>query len=243
MDSAVQTSDECVFPKLKLKSPSYDEHSTERGQGFWCRPTNEMKFKVESEWHKTILLMHPNEKPNFGMGNMDSKHEQVAGMKLELTGPLIDSYLRKIAKSIYQKLSRSNATGLMAPVRLFIPWQAYRHLLVLACGYGGDLTTQKKGEVMVLTFTEFEKLFKVFSPARFEGENFLKHRLFRKSTENNKIKVYKGRAAVIVTENTPFSLKYSMKDNRLECAFYVQRYTQDDFAIDASLQALINFKS
>ena len=128
-----------------------------------------------------ILLIHPNETPNFGMRNMDSKHEQVPGMKLEPTGPLIDSYLREIAKSIYQKLSRSNATGLMAPVRLFLPWQAYRHLLVLTCGYGGDLTAQNKGQVMVLTFTEFEKVFKIFSPARFEEENFLKHKHFRKS--------------------------------------------------------------
>ena len=96
-----------------------------------------------------------------------------------------------------------------------------------------------------MTFNEFVGVFKVFSLARFDGENFLKHRVFRKepNEETGKpTRVYKGRAAVVVSKNTPISFKYNTKDSRVQVSFYVPRYTEDDFAVDATVQTLANME-
>ena len=242
MDFATQTeSPKGIFGDLKIKSGLLDEE-TERGEKFWYRAHTELKFKVESEWLKSLLSLLDKERPMYGMGNMDRKHEEIVGLKIELVGPLIDTYLKEIATSIYHKLSRSKATGLMAPVKLFLPWAIYRHILVLSTGYGGDFKADQKRQLLTVSFSSHQGLSKVFSPARFAGENFLKHRFFKKSVDKSKKAVmeYKGRAAVVVSKNTPFVMKFKMNDNRLECQFYVQRYSAEDFAVDASLQTLLN---
>ena len=57
------------------------------------RSAVEMKFSVEMAWIKSVRTA--KNKPNYGMGEMDSLHEEVCGNKLELSGPLVDSYLRE----------------------------------------------------------------------------------------------------------------------------------------------------
>ena len=244
MDAEAQTEvvTETVFGRLRLKSSLVDGE-TERGERFWARAHAEFKFKVEALWMKEALECNEEQKPDYGMGQMLSKHEEVVGMKAELMGPIIDQYLKEVAQMMYQKLSRSKATGLMAPVKLFISWNICQHILVLASGYGGELTLEKKGQLLYVTFSKQESLFKVFNPARFSVENFLKHRHFGKGLdEDGKMcQIYKGRAAVVVSEKTPLKFKFSMKDQKLECQFYVQRYTEQDFAIDSNLQVLLNF--
>ena len=65
---------------------------------------------------------------------MDSQLQEVIGNKLELVGPLVDSFLREIGKSIFSNLSRSKATGLASPIRMFLPWPVFRHVLTLVLG-------------------------------------------------------------------------------------------------------------
>ena len=115
MDFATQTeSSKDIFGNLKIKSGLLDEE-TERGEKFWYRAHTKLKFKVESKWLKSLLSLPDKERPMYGMGNIDRKHEEVVGLKIELVRPLADTYLKEIATSIYHKLSRSKATGLMAP--------------------------------------------------------------------------------------------------------------------------------
>ena len=217
--------------------------TSERGNSFWAATDANMKFNVEAEWLKSVRSTDSKLKPNYGMGNMDSSHEEVVGNKLELVGPMLDSYLKEIGKSVKNKLCRSNCTGLVSPIALFMPWVIFKHLMVLATGYGGDFNQTKDGKSYSVTFIDFDSLFKVFSPARFDGENFMKYRVFRKEPDQETGKptsTYKGRAAVVVSKNTPLIFRYSLKDSKVQVSFYVQRYTENDFAVDASLQTLVN---
>ena len=61
---------------------------------------------------------------------MDSSHEEVVGNKLELDGPMLDSYLKGIGKSVKNKLGPSNCTGLVSPIVLSMPWVIFKHLMV-----------------------------------------------------------------------------------------------------------------
>ena len=67
---------------------------------------------------------HPlvKRKPDYGILNMDAQLEEVVGNKLELVGPMIDSNIHEIGKLMKCKLSKSEASGLVNPVTLFIPW-------------------------------------------------------------------------------------------------------------------------
>ena len=136
---------------------------TECGSGFWNSSVVEMKFSVEKRWIKCIRKTE--NKPNYGMAQIDGQLEEVIGNKLELAGPLIDSYLKEIGKCIASKLNRSKATGLVNPVVLFFPWAVFRHVLTLIRGYWGDVTLTHSR--LFITITERRSLVKLFSPSRF----------------------------------------------------------------------------
>ena len=77
----------------------------ERGQTFWNTSVSQMKFSVEKEWIKAVRKA--KRKPKYGMLNMDNQLEEILGNKLELVGPMVDSYLFEIGKCIQSKLKRS----------------------------------------------------------------------------------------------------------------------------------------
>lgn len=159
-----------------------------------------------------------------------------------MVGPLLDSYLKEMGKAVLSKLSRSKATGLVTPVVLFIPWPVFRHLLTLARGYSGEVSSSKDGLRHYIEITTRNSLMKLFSPSRFSGENFIALRHFKKmpSKSGKKVSMFSGRAVVALIANTPFKMDYSMKSEKVTVTFYVQRYTADDLAIDNSLQAVMN---
>ena len=97
---------------------------TGTGNKFWNTSSIQMKFSVEKDWIKSVRSA--KRKPNYGMAQMDGQLEEVVGNKLELAGPLIDSFLKEIGKSMLLNLSHSKATGLMNPATLFIPWPVFR---------------------------------------------------------------------------------------------------------------------
>jgi len=115
---------------LDLKASKGDQ---ERGERFWNTSILEMKFLVEREWIKAVR--GGTGKPNYGMLNMHNQFEEVIGNKLELVGPVIDSYLFELGKTLRSKLSRSKATGLVNPVFLFFPWAIFCHLLTFCSRY------------------------------------------------------------------------------------------------------------
>ena len=83
---------------------------------------------------------------------------------------------------------------------------------------------------------------KVFSPARFEGQDVLRKRYFSQQpkSKGKLSSVYKGRSAVVVSKNTPFVVEYNLKSQKAMVTFYIQRYTAEDFVFDKSLQSLMN---
>ena len=158
---------------------------------FFARSVVEMKFSVEKRWIKYVRKAE--NKPNYGMAQMDGQLEEVIGNKLELAGPLIDSYLKEIGKCIASNLNRSKDTGLMNPVLLFFPWAVFRYVLTLVRGYSGDVTLTHS---ISITITEKRSLVKLFSPSRFSGENVIAHRHFKKvpsKSRNKLLSVFNGR--------------------------------------------------
>ena len=140
------------------------------------------------------------------------------------------------------KLGRSRQTGLMPPCRIYMPYNIFKHLANISRGYGADCTVNKTN--MTLEITSLSSAYKIFSPARFGGENLLKRRHFQKVVLKGRcIFQFKGRAAVIVSKVTPIVMEYSFKKEKLTISFYIQRYDKDDFAIDLSLQTLVNAKN
>ena len=72
-----------------------------------------MKSRVETQW---LDMVHKAKgKPNYGMRDLDSVLEERSQNKLELVGPMVDSYLKHIGLSILSKLGRSKNTGFMPP--------------------------------------------------------------------------------------------------------------------------------
>ena len=209
---------------------------SERSEKFWFLSTIEMKRSVEKDWLDKVWKCE--RKPNFGMRNLDPILEERCLNKLELAGPLVDGYLKQIGEGIMSKLGRSRNTGLMPPVRLYVPFNIFRHICNLCIGYGSSLESLR-GKHMSFAITSVENASKIFSPARFSGGNILKKRQFQKVAENGRsVLQYKGKAIVLVSESTPILFKYSTKQEKLLITFYVQRYDRDDFALDLQLQKL-----
>ena len=211
---------------------------TDRGSKFWNTSVVEMKFSVERRWIKSVRKA--KNKPDYGMAKMDRQLEEVIGNKLELAGPLIDSYLKEIGRAIGSKLSRSKATGLVNSVVLFFPWPVFRHVLTLVRGYFGDVVVTSERARIFITLTEMNSLVKLFSPSRFSGENFIAHRHCRKVPSKSGKKLLSARSLVVVTRNTPFKIDYQMRAEKVTVTFYVQRYNTDNFPVDTSLQSLMN---
>ena len=57
--------------------------------------------------------------------------KELTSNTLELVGPLLDGLVKEIGLSISSKLGRSQMTGLMAPIVMFMPYQIFRNLWVL----------------------------------------------------------------------------------------------------------------
>lgn len=144
---------------------------TDRGSRFWNTSLVEMKFSVERTWIKSI--QKAKSKLNYRMKNMDGLLEEVVSNKLELCGPLINSFLKEIGKSILSKLNRSKVTGLASSVILFVPWQVYGHVLTHARGYSRNAESSDHGVKHSIVSTKRDALLKLFSLARFSGENFV----------------------------------------------------------------------
>ena len=130
---------------------------TERGSAFWNSSLVEVKFSVERSWIKSVR--RAKNKPNYGMRNMDGLLEEVISNRLELCGPLIDSYLKEIGKGVVSKLNRSKVTGLATPVILCVLWPVFRHVLTLARGYSGNVESSGNGVKHSIVISVYKKRF------------------------------------------------------------------------------------
>lgn len=154
--------------KINLR-PFGMEDETERGSRFWSNTSVEMKFSIE-EWMK--LVHFAEDKPNYGMRNLDLVLEELTGNKLELVGPMLDGFIREIGSRMSSKLGRSRMTKLMTQFALFMPFQIFKHLWVLVQGYGGNAETSKNRERITRKISKPQTAAKIWSPARFSREKF-----------------------------------------------------------------------
>ena len=104
-----------VSSKLSNLNLGKDNNEKERPKHFWNRAWAAMKFSLEPIWHDAAWKAE--QKPNFGMRNLEAVLEERCSLKLEITGPLIDSYLKEIGRAFWAKLGRSKYTGLMPPIK------------------------------------------------------------------------------------------------------------------------------
>lgn len=74
------------------------------------------------------LVRFTEDKPNYSMRSLDPVLEELTGNKLELVGPMLDGFIRKIGSEMSANLGRSRMTGLMTPVVLFMPFQIFKQL-------------------------------------------------------------------------------------------------------------------
>ncbi len=79
---------------------------TERSEHFWNQSLLSMKFSMDKLWLDAVWSCE--NKPNYSMRDLDKILEERASNKFELTGPLIDSFLKEIERSFYFKLGRSD---------------------------------------------------------------------------------------------------------------------------------------
>ena len=149
------------------------------------------------------------------MLDMDNQLEEVIGNKLELVGPVIDSSLFKLGKTLRSRLSRYKATGLVNQVSLFFPWAIFRHLLTLCRGFSGEVNTTRDGRKHVVTLTQMNSFRRLNSLARFSGETFFAKRHLKKvllKTGQKNKSVYNGKSTIIVSKSTPFCIEFVMKN-------------------------------
>lgn len=136
-----------------------------------------MKFSVERSWIKSVRAA--KHRPNYGMTDMDSLLEEIVGNKLELSGPLINLFLREIGRGLREKLNRSKATGLVNVNTYFVPWSVFRHILILSRGYSCDVESSQNGVRHKIVMTKMKSLSRLFSTSRFSGENYVAYRHFK----------------------------------------------------------------
>ena len=192
---------------------------------------------------------------------MDGPFEKMLGHQLCLSGPLLDKYLERIGKCMYKKLGKKHLTGCIHPIKEFIPSEIFDLLVRMFAAYGSTVhnvypkkkRTAKKRKQSRRTIQEPTKIYvwiekpsscdKIFAPWRFDGTNYLAKRVFAKKlipgTRKREL-AYDGQAVVAVTEETPIRLEYDCKTNIVKITFFIQRYTAEGFAVDSTVQALVN---
>lgn len=221
----------------------------ERNSSFW----NEREMALVDHERKWFADSVRSDVTNYTMGGeLNQEAEKITGNRLLLAGPLVDGYLKEIGRAIHAKLSRSNVTGLAAPITLFIPGQVMNYMSSLCANYGAEVVIvqpkRKLGGKTVIFIESGDCASKIFNPVRFDGTNFLSKRKFKKvvepSSSSTKKKqqttVYDGHVKVPICKNTPIRFQYFKKLSHLTVTFYIQRYDGNDFATDLALQNIIN---
>ena len=112
----------------------------------------------------------------------------------------------------------------------------FRHIITPARDYGCEVDVSGK-KVVILIYKQASARKKHFSISILWAK-LLHKRKFKKQTDGKYH--YVGRSSVVVTKNTPITLHYNMKTSRLTVSAFIQRYTEENFAIDNQLQKLIN---
>ena len=162
---------------------------------------------------------------DYSMGSeMDSEVEQNVGNRLVLVGPILDGYLKEIVTAMLSKLTRSHLTGLILPIKLYVPWQIMRFMAAIVESYGGSiqlLSPRNNKKNLIFLMGKQDTAVQLFNPSRFIGRNLQKRKYFKiKDHGIAKTKLsYVGESNVVVSINTAIRMKYFHNLNHLKVSF------------------------
>ena len=82
---------------------------------------------------------------------------------------------------------------------------------------------------------------KLFNPKRFDGTYFLaKQKYQKKIVDKNNVSMYAGCVKVVVSLYTHIKFDYVEANQKMTTFFFMQRYDENNFAVDKSLQGMMN---
>ena len=123
-----------VSLKLSTLNLGKDNNETERPKHFWNQALVAMKFSFEPIW--LDAAWKAGQKPNFGMRNLEAVLEERCSLELEITRPLINSYLKEIGRAFwaieaYWSNASNKASKLATSKSLYLSFIVY--ILILQC--------------------------------------------------------------------------------------------------------------
>ena len=178
-------------------------------------------------------------------GALDAANEKASNNNLIVSGPMVVCYLKELGNQMHSKLTRGKITGIQSSSSILIPWQVMLNIMRLIKGYGGKVvaeTKKNKEKLFTVTISHENCSGKVWHSKRC-GRNLLSKRKYSKqrtSEDPNKKFKYSGCSKVVVTNSTPIIVSYQTKTQKAVMSFYVQRYDEQNYALDAALQAKLN---
>ena len=194
--------------------------------------------ELQSKWESII-----NKSDEFysSYGSLDGVLEKKCNSRLIVSGPLIDVYLKELGGIMFSKMCRGKATGIQSLSHVLIPWQVMVNIMLLIKGYGGSVNSKLKGgckeKMFTVTINTENCARKIYNQRRC-GRNLLSKRKFVKNADGKF--VYSGCCKVVVTGITPIKISYYTKTQKASLSFCIQRYDDQDFALDAPLQSRLN---
>ena len=137
---------------------------------------------------------------------------------------------------MFSKLCRGKATGVQSGSPVLIPWQGMVNIMLLIKGYGGSVEAKLKGgskeKLFTVTINTENCARKVYNLRRC-GKNLLSKRKFVKSADRKF--VYSGCCKIVVTGITPITISYYTMTQKASLSFCIQRYDDQNFALDAQI--------
>ena len=109
----------------------------------------------------------------------------------------------------------------------------------LAKGYGAevDIKAKKPEKLFTVTIVKETTGRKIWNVRRCR-KNFLAKKKYTK--DSNGKYIYSGCSNVVITTRTPVTITYHTKNKKASVSFFIQRYDDQDVAVDAVLQAKID---
>ena len=197
------------------------------------------------EWYKEHVNHQSNDKFSLG-GKVNGDIERVVGSRMYLAGPMIDKQLKLIGVGIMNKLSHCKRTGQLKVFsnNVFDNIMVSVEAICVGCGVRNILRKSGKRKrdppSQLQFFIESQEVVeKIFAPNRFDGTYYLAKRFFVKG-KGKSDDVYSGMARVVVTRETPIEFVYKRTKEHLTVSCFIQRYTADDYCIDATVQQKTN---
>ena len=196
------------------------------------------------EWYKDHVNHQSNGKFSLG-GEVDGDIERVVGSRMYLAGPMIDKQLKQIGIGIMNKLTRCKRTGRLQVFSNNVFDNVMVSVEAICVGCGVRNVQRKSGKrksdppsQLRFSIESHDVAEKIFSPNRFDGTYYLAKRFFVKCKGDSD--GYGGQARVVVTPETPIEFVYQRTKEHLTVSCFIQRYTADDYCIDATLQQKTN---